>query len=1385
MRESVYLLRANPALTTNVKLVCDSTYNLYLESYSANKELSSNKYKKFLISSNSFLSERIAYFYKDLPSNIAFDVKNDIKSDTVQLDINNQYDDIYYTGPRAVEDTRYTEEFQYNTTLKIEPDSLPKWFFIFRVDGTGLEKDMSGNFIPVDKLDTKSFKIIKTFDLSKGSQLGVFLAKNYIEDDKIPVSPFELNLKKFEFSTWNGYDYKSGGTVSKSMFLDDYMRNSTTHYDMEKFITAQFQKNEVICSNYLNLSFLFDDTVSGVLEPSTNYDLTGDYNFLNDDIINGDFKQNSDVFFDNTGILTVQENKSYRKRWTINRYLGFYLNDIIPLKTVSPVIPSNFNTVNVSVYKNEFIVSGTQSNPVPVMPLTEPWDDNKVYSIKIGQIYYHVRRSLDNSNTYRYYIISDTMINPDSEGSLYDLILNYDKIVKIVWQNSAPYIVYQDLLPFQLDFDDYYRSKDSVFLMIKIQDSFYNVEYVHNEYDSNGVVLTQGYCKIITDNYITCDDYKFVKRYGSNKEDVIFTQLLNDDDKFTYFEFYLAQLNTIADFDQILDDTAYANIEYDYAHKVNLNRPLLVEQNIQDLSKPKDTLIEKNYQINTYDSSDNSYVPIAYPEYLGEDFILPLSSEYGVSGDLYMLDKNLNISDIWNINKGSVKFGFFGSVGNCSYPYKLNNDINTSGKYNFNPNPFTTLSNAAEFSLDWFYTIGPPRDIDNSSAPEENITFRTLNIDSYVMASQLLNAYSIIRPFTANYRLFEKFDIESYKTSNFDIFNYFFNIPTQITLKNEYSYYDYYTKIKNINTKRHAILSESDGVNGPSFLFKGMKAYIEYVKLIDPNSVLNDSDIAYTKFNPADDLKGYKFSILFDNKETDDITLYGKSGIDVIVNKRHSNILVFIYIYTPYGYTTTLHFRRRDLLYSEDYVYYLDDLGNTFRSNLLINSLNLNNIYDILNNCKKESEHFDYGISYTLIEDKINFNITSYSVDIVNEILTVKVDKYCNFKTGDWIYLNINDALNTVDKKNYRIEQRLNGSDFKIKVPGLSSFTLIDGYMTSEISNIPFRIKCVNPDKIDSDPDINIVVSNTTAPFMPDNNINNINNVINHDISVSDGIIENVWNNNPMLRELDKNRKEIDLSYAQIDNLPKIYRYSGNYEPILNCIPLFNTEGLKEYGRRLSINPGPPTAAADYFVNVFTFYVRFVNNKYKLFVDFYINDKTIFGNDNPFSIGDVIKIKLYNDTTYNKINNRTTTIVDITNEYTYSYLSQDYYLYEIETDIEFDSYDSNYDELDILGDKIVRDINTLDIVMCLFKRIEHNTEFNTKLKNFGINKNIILGKWSRDIAPVLKSSNPVYDTKNKYAMSDEHGVMLSNRNIFKSSFDIEYYYSILKNKYNN
>src|SRR5690606_34657562 len=124
-------------------------------------------------------------------------------------------------------------------------------------------------------------------------------------------------------------------------------------------------------------------------------------------------------------------------------------------------------------------------------------------------------------------------------------------------------------------------------------------------------------------------------------------------------------------------------------------------------------------------------------------------------------------------------------------------------------------------------------------------------------------------------------------------FNYVFNMPVNYDINGYNSNNDkkYIIENNHIEYKnRISYFTNSDGVNGPSVFFKGLNTYIQYCYLEDPN----DIDSKYT-VSPADDLTGYGFSIIYCNKETFDLTLLGKAGIDIHLNKIHKNILIHIY----------------------------------------------------------------------------------------------------------------------------------------------------------------------------------------------------------------------------------------------------------------------------------------------------------------------------------------------------------------------------------------------------------------------------------------------------------------------------------------------------------
>ena len=78
-KSSFCLIRTNPKLTSNVKLISDSKDRIYLESIDANEELSNSKYKGFRVNAKSRYAYDLYNFYGKgkMPLELAFQVYED------------------------------------------------------------------------------------------------------------------------------------------------------------------------------------------------------------------------------------------------------------------------------------------------------------------------------------------------------------------------------------------------------------------------------------------------------------------------------------------------------------------------------------------------------------------------------------------------------------------------------------------------------------------------------------------------------------------------------------------------------------------------------------------------------------------------------------------------------------------------------------------------------------------------------------------------------------------------------------------------------------------------------------------------------------------------------------------------------------------------------------------------------------------------------------------------------------------------------------------------------------------------------------------------------------------------------------------------------------
>jgi hypothetical protein len=280
-RTSFGLLRTNPKLSTNIKIIADSKNRIYLESIDANPFLSKSIYKGFEVSGNGSYSFDLKRFYNQgsrlLPNKIAYSLFEEDDSTTIKDQYNKQFDFTYGNGMYPKNSQLYTEEFSLFSPLWIERDNIPEYFVIFKMDGpvtvnantsqySGLDIDTLSSLNSLVEDPENFFSniiqnayIIKTFDLTNRTEIGKYI-RNHVNDANFPESPLYISFDKGQNSYWQGISYDKGGFCRKAedIYLN-YSLVDKTLIESEDFITEGFFRNGVVCANLLNLEFLFDD----------------------------------------------------------------------------------------------------------------------------------------------------------------------------------------------------------------------------------------------------------------------------------------------------------------------------------------------------------------------------------------------------------------------------------------------------------------------------------------------------------------------------------------------------------------------------------------------------------------------------------------------------------------------------------------------------------------------------------------------------------------------------------------------------------------------------------------------------------------------------------------------------------------------------------------------------------------------------------------------------------------------------------------------------------------------------------------------------------------------------------------------------------------------
>jgi len=619
--KSFGLLRTNVGLTTNIKITIDSNYNLSLDSIESNERLVDTKLKKVKFNKNNFWDELVPYFFKNIPSETAFDIKYDNDNDSMSTDFSVQYDEIYQYGARNILNNKeYNEEFEYFAPLYIKYNSLPSKFIIFRVDGPGLSVVNRKNFTSEI---LKKLKTVKIFDLSSKTTIGQWLELNFKNNGSFPYAPLEIDFRNLEFSKWNGIDFKTGGYTSKSLFLNDFFSEEKEIYEFEKFIFDNYKNSNIVFPNILNLNFLFDD------EPST---------------------------------------PDANRKWSINRYSGFYLDDLEKVTTMSPYI-TPFLRDDVEILEGNILNSPTNSDP-----FVEGWSTKFPIYVEYKGDYYPVTTVEEDGGIQLVQVVNGDVINEVPQRVIvtkYKIISDIDLTGQQseINQNFG-YIKDNTIYDYQNNFFEIDNFDSADVWLIEIDGIYHNV--IKDE---------ENKLKIISDYSFVFNQNDYIYKVGGVDKKVSTIVDFNNPPK--VFNFYRCKFSDIKYFDTKIVDTVYSRFEYEKKDQLN------------------NTEESKMYLVDLNDSE----IPKRFDDYTinGEVVNIPVSSEYTANHETFKIESN-DLSPIWRKNSNYCRWIYQNSLSANDYPYLLNNSL-IFEDYNRTVNPFDPEINRPERNLDYFYTI--------------------------------------------------------------------------------------------------------------------------------------------------------------------------------------------------------------------------------------------------------------------------------------------------------------------------------------------------------------------------------------------------------------------------------------------------------------------------------------------------------------------------------------------------------------------------------------------------------------------------------------------------------------------------------------------------------
>jgi hypothetical protein len=261
------VLRTNPKFAGNVKLMVDSSDNMFIDTFKVSDTLSDKKFRKQRVSANSTFSSDIRRVFENIPSGEMYklDSGNVLDITLPKTELHKQYNTTYSYGARLLEDNLYPEDYSMLAPLWIN-SNLPDFFGIFRLSGAFNPETYDGSDMSeIAKRYISESDLVKTWSIRPENNLGKYL-QTHLKEMNTVQSPVFLPLSEYDHNVWNGISVKKGLICSSQETSYQFEKAAENFTDTNAFISSGFERNNILCPNLINIEFAFNDDSANMYE---------------------------------------------------------------------------------------------------------------------------------------------------------------------------------------------------------------------------------------------------------------------------------------------------------------------------------------------------------------------------------------------------------------------------------------------------------------------------------------------------------------------------------------------------------------------------------------------------------------------------------------------------------------------------------------------------------------------------------------------------------------------------------------------------------------------------------------------------------------------------------------------------------------------------------------------------------------------------------------------------------------------------------------------------------------------------------------------------------------------------------------------------------------